>query len=99
MSDYIKDNFLPEDHEQAEKELSCYDSCLSIARQQIDEDRLDQSIAWIENAKRSKKVLDELRDKHDKAWYIIKKNESKRAMDDLVESQKIMQKQLVDIYV
>jgi len=84
MSDYIKDNFLPDDHEQAEKELSCYDSCLSIARQQIDEDRLDQAIAWIENAKRSKKVLDELRDKHDKAWFIIKQNEADMKMAEML---------------
>jgi len=87
MSDYIKDNFLPEDHEQAEGELKCYDNCLSIARQQIDEDRLDQAMAWIENAKRSKKVLDELRNKHDKAWFIIKQNEADHAMDKLLKSQ------------
>lgn len=84
MSDYIKNNFLPEDHKEAESELNCYDNCLSIARQCIDEDLLDRAIAWIENAKRSSNVLDELRDKHDKSWFIIKQNEADMKMAEML---------------
>lgn len=87
MRDYFKNNFLPEDHEQAIDESICYHNCINEAKRRMYNDQLDQAIAYLENAKRSEKVLAELRDKHDKAWFILKQNEADRTMKELVQSQ------------
>ena len=98
MKDYIVNNFLPEDHEQAEKELKCFIHSTNLSRINYKVERYEMALELHEMANRSYKVLKELRDKHDKAWNIIKRNEFKRSMDDLIQSQKVVQEQLVDVY-
>jgi len=84
MSDYIQDNFLPEDHEQAREQLDCYMRCTKIAIQNKLTGNDQKSDDYFENAKRSYDALAELRVKHDKAWFIIKQNEADMKMAEML---------------
>lgn len=84
MSDYIKDNFLPEDHEQAEKQLDCYFYNINLSNQALIDGKAHKSSVYLENASRSSKKIAELRDKHDKAWFIIKQNEADMKMAEML---------------
>ena len=88
MSDYIVNNFLPEDHEQAEEQLECYFHNIHLARWSYKKGLIDKVFIHHENASRSLRDLQKLKDKHDKAWFINKQNESDR----------VMAEQLVNVY-
>lgn len=84
MSDYIKNNFLPEDHEQAKEQLDSFMHNTNLASRFCQVGSVERSFIHHENAKRSQKVLSELRDKHDKAWFIIKQNEADMKMAEML---------------
>lgn len=84
MSDYIKDNFLPEDHEQAKAQSNCFYYNNNLSEEAFEDNRIDKALVYHENASRSLKALAALRDKHDKAWFIIKQNEADMKMAEML---------------
>jgi len=84
MSDHIKDNFLPDDHEEAKAQRNCfyYNNHLSEIAERSG--RIDKALVYHENASRSLKKLAELRDRHDRAWFINKRNEADRTMVEML---------------
>ena len=84
MSDYIKDNFLPEDHKEAAEQRECFFYNNSLSKQAAKKGEIDKALVYHDNAERSLKALAELRDKHDKAWFIIKQNEADMKMAEML---------------
>jgi hypothetical protein len=92
MSDFIKDNFLPEDHDKADEELTCYRHCKDMSDQYMELNRIDKAAVYSNNATRSLEVLAKLRNKHDQAWFLLKQLDYDRSQIEL------LQKQMVKVY-
>lgn len=78
----IKD-FLPNDQEQAIKEINCAVYCSKVANVHFNNGNYAEALTYLENANRSLKELDKLKNKklEQDSWLIIKRGEAQLFVD------------------
>lgn len=84
MSDYIINNFLEKNQEEAVKELECYNYCLLKAVDHIADNEMGKAGAYHENAARSLNELQRMINEkvaNDQAMLILKQIESNQQLD------------------